>query len=72
MENNMPFDKILEAASYAFLFRATDENGVFFQPDVLFRESLAADFQGTMVKCAGMDPKRDFFIISQLEALYKM
>jgi mannitol-1-phosphate 5-dehydrogenase len=71
METGMFYDKILEAASYAFSFDAKDEHGNYFQPDVLFKESLSVDFKLTMTGQLGLDPSFDSSIISDLKRLYQ-
>jgi mannitol-1-phosphate 5-dehydrogenase len=70
MENGMPYNKILESASYAFSFSAKDENGHYFQPDVEFKESLAANFERTMTEKLGLDRTSDSSIISELKLLF--
>jgi len=70
VENAMPYNIILEAASSAFSFSAKDENGHYFQPDVGFKKSLAADFERTVTEKLGLGRTSDSSNISDLELLY--
>lgn len=55
----MPYDKILEAMSYAFFFKATDENGNRPEQDIIFEEYLSHGLDYTLQKVCGMDPVYD-------------
>jgi len=71
IEAGMPYDKILKACSYGFLFKAKDEGGNYFPLDKAFIESLAAGFESTMVNILGFDPISNYSIINELKQLYK-
>jgi mannitol-1-phosphate 5-dehydrogenase len=49
-QENMPFDLILKAMSYGFLFKVSDEKGNYNPDDLLLLEELERDFQNAMVK----------------------
>lgn len=70
IEAGMPYDKILKACSYGFLFKAKDEGGNYFPLDKAFIESLAAGFESTMVNILGFDPISNYSIINELKQLY--
>lgn len=55
----MPYDKILEAMSYAFFFKATDENGRRSEQDIVFEKLLSQGLDYTLQKVCGIDPVLD-------------
>ena len=55
----MPYNKILEAMSYAFFFKATDENGNRPEQDIIFEKYLSHGLDYTLQKVCGMDPAHD-------------
>ncbi|HBU46445.1 MAG: hypothetical protein VB075_01795 [Petrimonas sp.] len=55
----MPYDKILEAMSYAFFFKATDENGRRHEQDIVFEKLLSQGIDYTLQKVCGIDPVFD-------------
>lgn len=55
----MPYDKILEAMSYAFFFKATDENGHRSEQDIVFEKLLSQGIDYTLQKVCGIDPVFD-------------
>ncbi len=66
----MPYDMILSAMSYGFCFKAGDEEGKIFTPDLNFHESLDKDFELTLIKYLGFDLKADTLVIGELKKLY--
>lgn len=66
----MRYDKILEAMNYGFSFRAKDEKGNIFVPDFIFMDSLAKEFEPTLIKYLSFDPEVDNFVIEELKRLY--
>lgn len=66
----MTYDKILKAMSYGFYFRAKDEEGNIFKPDFAFMESLAKEFEMTLIKYLCFDPEDDNYVIGELKRLY--
>lgn len=68
----MTYDKLLIAMSYGLYFKAKDENGNIFLTDLPFLESLAKDFEMTLIKDLGFDPEADSFVIGELKRLYML
>lgn len=66
----MAYDKILKAMSYAFYFKAVDENGKRTDQDSIFDDSLTKGVELTLNKVCGLDPKKDQKIISQTKEYY--
>lgn len=62
----MPYDKILKAMSYAFYFRAVDENGNRAEQDIIFEKQLLEGINLTLQKVCGMDPVRDKKMMEEL------
>ena len=69
-EVNLPHDLIIEAMSFGFLFRATDEFGNPYPPDKVFLESIAADFERSITSLLNLQRKTDSDIIEKLHILY--
>ena len=69
----MPYDKILEAMSYAFYFKATDENGKRSEQDIIFEKYLSIGLDYTLQKVCGMDltQKQDQKLIKEAKSYYK-
>jgi len=66
----MRYDKILEAMNYGFSFRAKDEKENIFMPDFIFMDSLAKEFEMTIIKYLGFDSEADKFVIEELKKFY--
>ena len=66
----MPYDLIVEAMSFGFFFRAKNEEGKMFPPDVAFLEKLSKEFESTLINDLLFDPVVDSNIIEQLKNLY--
>jgi mannitol-1-phosphate 5-dehydrogenase len=64
MENNQPFDLILEAMSYGFSFNSTNETGNSFSSDIAFRESFTNEIQQVFAKLLGYDHQTDEQVIN--------
>ena len=62
----MPYDKILKAMSYAFYFKAVDENGDRAEQDIIFEKQLSEGINLTLQKVCGMDPVRDKKMMEEL------
>ena len=67
----IPYNLIVEAMSFGFFFRAKDEEGNLFPPDVTFLKSLSNDFESTLINDLGFDPKADKNVIEELKRFYK-
>jgi mannitol-1-phosphate 5-dehydrogenase len=67
----MPYNLILEAMSFGFCFRAKDEEGNLFPPDVTFLKSLSNDFESTLINNLGFDPEADKNVIEDLKRFYE-
>lgn len=72
MQYRMPYDLILKAMSYGLCFKAKDEKGNLFPPDIAFLEALSKEFESTLIKDLVLDPKADCFIIEELKKLFKV
>lgn len=71
MQYNMPYEKIVKAMSFGFVFDARDESGNIYPPDLRFLDSVDNDFQGTLTGLSGLDPVNDLAVISKLKELYR-
>ena len=71
MQTGKPYDKILSAMSFGFIFRAKDETGSCFPADKEFLNSLTADFESTLYRLLGFDPAKDGNVIKALRELKK-
>jgi mannitol-1-phosphate 5-dehydrogenase len=69
-ENGMPYDLILEAMSYGLHFRAQNEEGKLFPPDVVFLDALAKEFEATLMTYLFLDPVNDLEIIKEIKKQY--
>jgi len=67
----MQCDKFLEAMSYAFFFRATDENGFKSKPDEWFDQTLTNGIPYTFEHVCGFDPVKDKKLIEELMGYYQ-
>ena len=63
----MSHDQIINAMSYGFYFRAKDEQGNHFQPDIELLESLSADFKSTLINKLGFNALEDLPTIKHLK-----
>jgi len=72
MQYRMPYDLILKAMSYGLCFKAKDEEGNLFPPDIAFLEALSKEFESTLIKDLVLDQKADCFIIEELKKLFKV
>ncbi len=62
-----PFDKILKAMSFGFVFKAMDENGNNFKGDIELLHALHSDFENTLVESLRINPRSDSDIIGKLK-----
>ncbi|MEI7423999.1 MAG: hypothetical protein WCK18_17990 [Prolixibacteraceae bacterium] len=67
----MPYDRILKAMSYGFIFTATDESGKSSISDKEFLRSIKNDFELALIEVLGYDRVLDSPIIETLTKLYK-
>ena len=63
----MSHDQIINAMSYGFCFKAKDEQGNHFQPDIELLESLSADFKSTLINKLGFNALEDLPTIKHLK-----
>jgi mannitol-1-phosphate 5-dehydrogenase len=68
----MAYNLILKAMSYGLFFRAKDEEGNMFKPDLFFLESMDKEFELTLIKDLGFDSKADNYVISELKRMYSL
>jgi len=68
----MTYDMILKAMLYGLYFKARDEDGNIFKPDFVLLESLAKEFEMTLIKNLGFDTEADNFVIGELKRLYML
>ncbi len=66
----MAYDKILEAMSYAFYFKAVDENGNRSEQDNIFDDYLTRGIELTLNKVCGFDLKKDQKLIKETKKHY--
>lgn len=66
---NMPYDLIINAMSFGFLFKARDEEGKLFPSDNAFLEALPGKFESSLTEKLYFDPVQDKKIINTLGRL---
>jgi len=66
MQYHMPYDLILKAMSFGLTFKAKDEDGNNFVPDIAFLASLEKDSESTFTDILGYDPVVDLTVIEKL------
>jgi mannitol-1-phosphate 5-dehydrogenase len=71
MQHQMNYDLIMEAMSYGLFFRAKNEVGDCFPPDISFLDSLEKEFNASLTKLLGFDPVLDQRVIEKLMRFYK-
>lgn len=69
-EVKLPHDLIIEAMSFGFIFRATDEFGNPYPPDKEFREVISSDFERSMTALLNLQKETESDIIEKLHKLY--
>jgi hypothetical protein len=69
VKNQLPYATIVEAMTYGFCFMAKDEEGIFFQSDLILIDSLSKNFEATMVNDLHLDPVNDSAIIAELKEI---
>ncbi len=67
---NMPYEKILKAMSYGFVFKAKDDDGNFYGSDLELLNALTGNFQATFINYLNFDPATDNGIIRVLKKMY--
>jgi mannitol-1-phosphate 5-dehydrogenase len=68
----MPHDLIIEAMSFGFIFKASDENGNMFPPDITLLELMSKDIENAFINVLHYDPVSDKTIIGKLKKRYKL
>jgi mannitol-1-phosphate 5-dehydrogenase len=68
---SMPFDKIVNAMSFGFNFRAADESGNRFPADIRFLDAVGRDFDSALKDMLCFDPEADRPVAEELKRLYK-
>jgi len=68
----MTYNMILKAMLCGFFFKARDEVGNIFQPDLFFLESLTKKFETTLIKDLGFDREADNYVITELKRMYML
>lgn len=66
----MDNQKIIEAMTCSFLFKATDENGNRSEPDILFDGYLSEGIEYTLQKICGFDQVKDKTLINKCLQCY--
>lgn len=67
IRSGKPYDRILKAMSYGFLFKAKDEDGNIFASDAVFHAAVSKNFRAALSEYLGLDPEADKGIIDELE-----
>ncbi len=67
VRHGKPYQKILKAMSYGFVFKATDESGSNFEGDLQLIDALQSDFENTLVNLLRFNPESDSAIIMDLK-----
>jgi len=68
MRFGMPYDRIIKAMSYGFVFNAKDESGNSLPSDLAFINSARTDLRKTLTEILGFDPVIDKSVIDELTA----
>jgi mannitol-1-phosphate 5-dehydrogenase len=66
----MDYDMILEAMTYAFHFKASDENGERSTQDLLFKEHLFPGIESVLHKVCGFELVKDKKLITKFKKYY--
>ena len=66
MKYRMPYDRIIKAMSYGFVFNTKDESGKSLPSDTAFLDSAGTDFRMTSIDMLGFDPVNDNPVIDEL------
>ena len=69
---NKPYDLIMKAMSFGLNFKAGDEAGAPFPPDISFLDALSKDFESTLIRELLFNPVADHIIIEVLKKHYKL
>ena len=72
MHYNLPYDKIVKAMSFGFLFRAKNEAGYPLPSDLTFLELVKKDFNNALTEILKLDPFVDQPVIEQLRKYLKI
>jgi len=67
MQYSKPYNLILKAMSYGFVFTAKDESGKSLPADTDFRKSAKKDLRKTLTGMLGFDPGTDQYVIDELK-----
>jgi mannitol-1-phosphate 5-dehydrogenase len=70
IQYHLDYNLILEAMSYGFSFRATDDTGKCLPTDKDFLSNLSTDFESTLIEILGYDKVVDHAIIDALLKLH--
>jgi mannitol-1-phosphate 5-dehydrogenase len=70
-QQGMDYNKVLQAMSYAFTFKATDENGNRPESDILFDQLLEQGVEVVLEKVCGFDTIKDEVIKKSLIREYQ-
>jgi len=71
MRYQMPYDKIVKAMSFGFVFNGKDENGKNYPPDIKFLRLIRNEFDLALKNLLYFNPVKDSQVIGQLKELYK-
>ncbi len=67
MHHSLPYDKIVKAMSFGFLFSAKNEAGLSLPSDLSFLELVRNDFNNALTEKLKLDPIVDQLVIEQLK-----
>ncbi len=65
--HDKPFDRIVEALSYGFVFKAKDDAGDYYEPDLHLLESASVNFEETLINILKFEKESDKEIIQLLK-----
>ena len=71
IQTGKPYDKILKAMSYGFLFAARGEDGTVFPSDLTFLDELSKDFETALISGLNFHPVSDRMLIDELKNLFE-
>jgi len=74
-ESKLPYDLILKALIYGCYFKATDQNGMMFPPDIAFKKILSSGIDNVLRDICGFNEISDRTIFkkaTEVEKVIKM
>ena len=71
-EFKLPYDLILKALIYGCYFKATDQNGMMFPPDIAFKKFLSSGIDNVLRDICGFDEITDCILFKKAAEIEKI